>query len=128
MGCLDVVFAPMQPLLAYPWMAFFPALCFLIVYVHARPSARKAGASAAVALVLLAAVGWTIYGFYEFHMQSWSRTVHAPIRIDLLFIAPCIYAGTALGIWACVVAERAAGTWRVGGTERSSHGGGEPGA
>jgi len=44
-----------------------------------------------------------LYWLYESRMYEWSKTVVAPIRVDLLLIGPFLYLVTLLGIAAGVL-------------------------
>jgi len=48
--------------------------------------------------IALAVAVWALFGVYEGYMYFWSRTVIAPIRVDLLLLTPILYAVTILGL------------------------------
>ena len=66
-----------------PYLALIPALIFGVGYWTSRPEAPKT--------LLIAAVTWALYAGYETYMQAWSKTVTAPIRVDLLLLTPVLY-------------------------------------
>jgi len=90
MDLVTVFYSPMILLIALPYLALVPALLFGRAYrASGRPRAKGA---------LVAAILWALYGLYEGYMFFWSRTVVAPIRVDLLLLAPVLYLATATGI------------------------------
>jgi hypothetical protein len=99
---LNLLFAPFLPILAFPPLAFPPAVVFGACYYCRRSSGRRGGKLT----LLLPAAAWAAYGVYEIRMYYWSKTVVAPIRIDLLLIVPVLYLILAVGIWACYRSRR----------------------
>jgi hypothetical protein len=95
----DLFYAPMRLLLERPYLALVPAFLFWLGYRRVRP--RAAG------WLLGPAVLWLLYAAYETYMFFWSRTVTAPIRIDLLLLAPVLYLATVVGLVAWWRAARA---------------------
>jgi hypothetical protein len=88
-------YAPMRLFLARPYLALVPALAFAAGF-RALRGRRGAG------LLLSAAILWALYAAYETYMRHWSKTVVAPIRVDLLLLAPVLYAAVAaalMGWW-----------------------------
>jgi len=57
---------------------------------------------------LIAGIAWLIYAIYETRMYFWAKTVHAPIRVDLLIIAPVLYLLSIVGVVSWVIGERRA--------------------
>jgi hypothetical protein len=49
-----------------------------------------------------------MYLIYETRMYFWAKTVHAPIRVDLLIIAPVLYLLTIVGVVSWIVGWRRA--------------------
>lgn len=99
-GPLELLFFPFAVLIALPFLPLAPALVFGAVLAVWRNSKRgRVG-------TLIAAVAWLAYGIYETRMWYWSQTVIAPIRVDLLLIAPLMYGMTALGIWSAIRMKR----------------------
>ena len=47
---------------------------------------------------LIAGIAWLMYAIYETRMYFWAKTVHAPIRVDLLIIAPLLYLLSIVGV------------------------------
>ena len=48
--------------------------------------------------IAIAIAAWILFGVYESYMYHWSRTVIAPIRVDLLLLTPILYAVTVIGL------------------------------
>jgi len=48
-----------------------------------------------------------LYGVYESWVWVWARGVDAPIRVDLLLLAPLLYVLSGVGVWALWKARRA---------------------
>ena len=95
---MELIFLPMLIFLAVPYLAFVPAALFAACYWRAR---GFEGGRFSRALLILTAAVWVAYGIYEIRMFYWSRTVIAPIRVDLFLAAPIIYLVTILGALAC---------------------------
>lgn len=91
----------MVELLVYPILpfVFFPPLSFVVAGVfgwalwrrRGEPLARRFGIAIAIA-------AWFLFGIYESYMHYWSRSVIAPIRVDLLLLVPILYALTIFGL------------------------------
>lgn len=91
---LEILFLPFVLMMAVPGGAVVPGALFLLVTWK-----RWARASRGVRFLLLAVVAvWMVYGIYETIMYFWMRTVIAPIRVDLLLIAPVLYLVTLVGL------------------------------
>lgn len=95
---MELLFLPMLIFLAAPYLAFVPAALFGACYWRGR---GVGGGGWARALLILTAVVWVAYGVYEIRMYYWSKTVIAPIRVDLFLAAPIIYLVTSLGAISC---------------------------
>ncbi len=94
MSLPGVFFAPMALVVDRPYLALAPALLFGFGYTRLRPPAPRS--------LLVATVLWALYAAYETYMFFWSKTVVAPIRVDLLLVTPILYLVTvagALGWW-----------------------------
>lgn len=76
--------------IALPPIALAPAIVFAIAYWRARPRAPW--------LLLCATIVWMLYTIYEVYIFRWSQTVTAPIRVDLMLVAPILYAVTVAGL------------------------------
>jgi len=74
--------------------AIIPAVIFAGLYIKKRNRISKLGQIITIAVTLV----WTIYGIYETGMYFWMKKVIAPIRVDLLLIAPILYLVTIVGI------------------------------
>ena len=86
---MDIFLAPMVLFHAFPPLAVGVAGLFGLAYRKKRR-----------AVVLWAAGCWVVYGVYEMWMRwVWEPTVVAPIRVDLLVIAPVLYGVTGMGLW-----------------------------
>lgn len=90
MNLVDPFFAPIRLLMDRPYLALIPALIFGIAYRLRQPLAPRA--------LLVAAVTWALYAAYETYMYFWSRTVTAPIRVDLLLLTPILYLLTLIAL------------------------------
>jgi hypothetical protein len=87
-------FAPFAILVARPYLALAPALIFGLGYARMQPAAPRS--------LLAATLVWALYAAYEIYMFFWAKTVVAPIRVDLLLLAPVLYLVTvlaAVGWW-----------------------------
>ena len=99
-GC----FAPVEIVHDQPIAALIPALVFAIAAVAAR---RSRGRLSWHVLVLSAvAVLWAAFFPYELHMHQWEKTVHAPIRADLLLLTPVYWIASVAGLVAAIKALR----------------------
>ena len=76
---------PFLVFIALPPLALLPGLAFWLVWRRRRQRIRRP-------FWIFAAVGaWALYAVYESGVWLWSRDVVAPIRVDLLVIAPLLY-------------------------------------
>lgn len=86
---LGMALAPaFVPFVWFPWLAFVPGVLFGL---HWWRSGRNRW-------VLVGATAWVGFGLYEFRMQAWSKTVVAPIRVDLFFVAPILLGMSVLAV------------------------------
>jgi hypothetical protein len=108
MGCLGLFLAPLGFFVSHPFLALIPALAFLVYYFVRRPAAAAMEVSGQVRWSLVAGLLWTVYTIYELAMHQWSKTVIAPIRIDLFLVGPLLYVLTAGALWSCIAFETAA--------------------
>jgi hypothetical protein len=99
---IELLFAPMLPVLVFPPLAFIPTIAFLFFFYRYRP---RLNVPTKLALLVPAGL-WLLYGVYEIRMFYWSQTVSAPIRIDLLLIVPLLYFLLAVGTIGCMAARR----------------------
>jgi hypothetical protein len=107
MGCLSVFLAPVGFFVAHPFLAFVPAVAFLVYYIVRRPVAAAMEVPGQVRWSLVAGLVWIGYAFWELYMNRWSRTVAgAPIRIDLVLTTPLLYLITAAALWSCIAFEK----------------------
>jgi hypothetical protein len=99
---MKMVYYPINWFVERPYLAIFPVLIFGFCYFGLRSGAAKV----ARRIALTAAILWLLYAIYEWRMFLWSQTVSAPIRIDLLLIAPVLYLITAVGLVASILGFR----------------------
>jgi len=103
---IEALLYPINWFIERPYLAVFPALIFGLCFFGLRHSSSAAPRRNALAASIL----WLVYAIYEWRMQVWSETVSNPIRVDLMVIAPILYAGTAGGLFGLVVCFRFART------------------
>jgi hypothetical protein len=89
----EVLFAPILPFVFFPPLAFVVAGGFGWAWRRRRREALAGRVGIAIAIAV-----WILFGVYESYMYYWSRTVIAPIRVDLLLLTPILYAVTVLGL------------------------------
>ena len=94
---MEFLFFPFIPLIAAPPLAITPSILLGLCLRRHRAHLTRAGAAAVVA----GALSWFAYTVYECTVWVWSQDVTAPIRIDLLVIAPILYLLSFLGFRAC---------------------------
>jgi hypothetical protein len=99
---MKMVYFPINWFIERPYLAILPVLIFGFCYL----SLRSGSAKVARRIALTAAILWLLYAIYEWRMFLWSRTVSAPIRVDLLLIAPVLYLTTVAGLVASIVGFR----------------------
>ena len=92
----DVVFVPVRVLTEYPYLSFIPSALFLILHTVFKEFS-PAGLRLQRYVLLCSGIAWGLYGIYELAMREWSKTVVAPIRVDLLLVTPLLYLSTLLG-------------------------------
>ena len=107
---LRVFFAPIQFFMSWPLAALVPGLGFVAAYAAYLGKTRGQPRQRESLWLLIAGLAWVGFAVYELRAQAWSRTVTAPIRVDLLMIAPLLYALALLAAWAA---------WRVLRTPRA---------
>lgn len=95
---MELLFLPMLIFLAVPYLAFVPAALFAACFWRGR---KTRGGGVPRAVLIVTAVVWVAYGIYEIRMYHWSKTVIAPIRVDLFLVAPVVYSAALLGAGAC---------------------------
>jgi hypothetical protein len=99
---IDLLFNPILPFIFFPPLAFVVAGLFGWAYWRRRrePFIGRFG-------IVLAVAAWCLFGIYEIYMYYWSRTVIAPIRVDLLLVTPILYAVTIFGLVQASMRRRA---------------------
>ena len=95
---LDILLGPVVAIHGRPVLAFLPAAAFALLAWRMRGRGRFPFAAPAAASAL-----WTLFGVYETAMHEWEKTVTAPIRVDLILLAPVLWIVTTVGIAAMVV-------------------------
>ena len=95
------IFSPIGIIVSAPGVALLPAGVFLGGWWTSPRNAASSG-------VLIAGIAWLMYTIYETRMYFWAKTVHAPIRVDLLIIAPVLYLLSIVGVASWVIGERRA--------------------
>ena len=94
---LDILLGPVVAIHDRPVLAFLPAAAFALLSWRMRGRGRFPFAALAAASAL-----WTLFGIYETAMHEWEKTVTAPIRVDLVLLAPVLWIVTMIGIIAMV--------------------------
>lgn len=99
---IEILFYPILPFVFFPPLAFVVAGFFGWAFWRRRgePPMRYFG-------IVLALAAWCLFGVYESYMYYWSRTVIAPIRVDLLLVTPILYAVTIFGLIQATMRRRA---------------------
>lgn len=90
---IEILFTPILPFVFFPPLAFVVAGVFgwALWWRRREPFMGRYG-------IALAVAAWCLFGVYESYMYYWSRTVIAPIRVDLLLLTPVLYAVTIFGL------------------------------
>jgi hypothetical protein len=99
---MKMVYYPINWFIERPYLAVLPVLIFAFCYLGLRSGSARVSRR----IALTAAILWLLYAIYEWRMFLWSRTVSAPIRVDLLLIAPMLYLITIAGLVASIVGFR----------------------
>ena len=95
------IFTPMRWMHDYVLLAFALALLFGAAAVWCRRlAAVDPGLRWNTWKLAGCALVWAGYAVYELAMSRWERTVVAPIRVDLLLLAPVLYVVTGNGLFA----------------------------
>jgi hypothetical protein len=100
---LEILFFPIVLMASLPGTALIPAAIFVGFYFKRRTRISKLGRILTICVTFV----WTIYGLYETGMYFWMKTVIAPIRVDLLLIAPILYLVTLVATVALIKTKRA---------------------
>ena len=88
---ITIFFFPIAVMVGYPFLALMPAGGFLGFYFWQRNRKNHTNFKKAYFRVLLGGIVWLVFTIYEYRMYHWSKTVVAPIRVDLLLITPILY-------------------------------------
>jgi len=90
---IELIFYPILPFVA------FPPLALVVAGAFGWALWRRRGAPIAGRLgIIIAVAAWLAFGAYESYMYVWSQSVIAPIRVDLLLLAPLLYVLTIPGL------------------------------
>ena len=90
---MELIYLPFQVFLLFPPLAFIVAGVFLALFLNVRKRLNSVNF-----LLLITVIVWFVYGLWELYMHYWSKTVVAPIRVDLLLIVPILYLISILGL------------------------------
>lgn len=104
-GCLFWFLTPLGLFVDHPFLALLPAAVFLAYYFVRRLAAEEPEARRQVRWSLFAGLAWFLYTFYELAMDQWSRSVSAPIRVDLVFVGPFLILLTVMALGMAVLFE-----------------------
>ena len=88
-GLLFMLLRPMSCFVDRPLLALLPAGVFIGIWALVRAALRGRHRWIHIAL-WSAASAWLLYAVYEWRMDQWERTVTAPIRVDMLLVAPIL--------------------------------------
>lgn len=78
---LDILLLPFRLFIESPGLTLIPVLIYAIMWAMGRYNA----------LLLVTSLVWLAYGVYESWMCSSTKAAIAPIRVDLVLIAPLLY-------------------------------------
>lgn len=96
---MELLFLPMNVFIAFPLAAAVIGFFFLSYYFRNRRKwSGQERYRTPKKLIIVCGCLWVAYAIWEGAMHVWAKGVVAPIRIDLLLIAPVLYAVTALGV------------------------------
>jgi hypothetical protein len=82
---MEILIIPFKLFVLFPPLAILPAVCFFFLY-------KKFDLKRHLGMSLL----WLTYTLYESAMWYWAKGVVAPIRVDLILIAPAMILSTAV--------------------------------
>ena len=97
---METLFLPFQIFQQTPAMALLPALVLAALLLVGDRSQPQRPTRLVVSCITL----WIVYAIWEYRVQVWAQTEIAPIRVDLLLIAPLLiiatfWSGIALYKW-----------------------------
>jgi len=90
---MEFLYLPFNVFVFFPPLVFLVALGFLFLFLHILKRHKTLNY-----ILLITVICWVIYGLWEIKMHYWSETVTAPIRVDLIFIVPLLYAISVAGL------------------------------
>ena len=97
LGCVGFFILPIPLIIALPDLPGLVAAIFLYMTATRVVHPRSRDPRAFWILLLCSAV-WLMDWGYEKELEKWGQTVHAPIRSDLVLVAPVLYFVSAVGI------------------------------
>ena len=89
---MELLYLPFQLFILFPPVALAFGFVFLILFLIIRKKTNTISY-----LLFCSTILWFVYGLWEIKMSYWSKTVIAPIRVDLIFIVPLLYAISVAG-------------------------------
>jgi hypothetical protein len=92
---MEIFYLPFAVMAGIPGVALLPGAALLTGYWRHR---RRNVPRRSLGWLLAAAIVWLLYAAYETRMYFWSRHVVAPIRVDLLVLAPVLYVALGVGM------------------------------
>ena len=98
---MDTLFLPFNIFQMVPVLAVLPALLLAALLFMGNQLKPHRPTGLVGSCILL----WLAYAIWEYRVQIWAETVTAPIRVDLLLLAPFL---TIMTVWACIALFR----WR----------------
>lgn len=85
---MDWFFMPFRLFVDMPPLAFLPAVLFANCYRRSGQQASRANRR----WLFIGSLSWLTYAVWECYVWLWSQDVTAPIRVDILILAPVLYA------------------------------------
>lgn len=98
---MEVIFTPFTVFQACPMLAIVPAALIMAPLLLTKGDTEAKPTK----MVLSCACLWIAYSLWEYRVHAWAENEVAPIRVDLLLIAPLLLITT---VGACVALVR----WR----------------
>jgi len=76
---MEILFLPFKIFVWFPPLALLPSGAFIFLFKRSNGEQKK---------YLYLSLLWLLYTIYECLMWYWAKGVTAPIRVDLILIAP----------------------------------------
>lgn len=92
---MESLFIPFQVFQVMPATALLPGLLLAALLTVGNHDKSQRPTRLVVSSIML----WIAYAAWEYRVQIWAETESAPIRVDLLLIAPLLIVATT---WSCV--------------------------